>query len=386
MMGHGVVLVTVLALGFEAAAQGPESVVSVWTYSNPWCQGEPIATNNLTTTDTCFPGFDRLYYVPSSDSTEGNYTVIDWSPKSLNLTCGQTDTDVNVFDFYNSSDCSGDPTVLRNVSSYTNNLCLRNGTISYRGLCTPWSGSPSTTPIPSSSPSTGSNATTKDCHPHPKYKRNQCEPLISSCADGGLGLKYAGQGCVNANNGNPFYDGGCQCLGYCGYRCRSACEKDSECYWNNDLRACALNGQNLPGQRLTTCPSVTSGSGNSTGSPSGFNETTAAPSLESNGTTLPPSPETNATTLAPTIPGGGGFNVTFSPTASPSASEIGTPTVSPTPPFESQAPSISGITESPSVSDLTETPSVSSTGSPSASEITVSPSGGGFRTPYPAAG
>jgi hypothetical protein len=49
----------------------------------------------------------------------------------------------------------------------------------------------------------------------------QCKQKITSC--GNSNLRWVGTGC-KAPDGSRLLDGGCQCEGYCGFGCESACE------------------------------------------------------------------------------------------------------------------------------------------------------------------
>ena len=39
-------------------------------------------------------------------------------------------------------------------------------------------------------------------------------------------------------NGRRWLDGGCQCAGYCGYHCKTACNRDKSCTWNKNQKKC----------------------------------------------------------------------------------------------------------------------------------------------------
>lgn len=48
-------------------------------------------------------------------------------------------------------------------------------------------------------------------------------------------------------------DGGCQCKGYCGYKCKAVCNRDKECYWDAEAGACYSKESGFPGAPINVC-------------------------------------------------------------------------------------------------------------------------------------
>jgi hypothetical protein len=53
----------------------------------------------------------------------------------------------------------------------------------------------------------------------------------------------------------------CQCEGYCGFNCQSACDRDSQCYWRSDFNECwniqyQQKGVAVPRCSVTASPQV----------------------------------------------------------------------------------------------------------------------------------
>jgi alpha-tubulin suppressor-like RCC1 family protein len=74
-----------------------------------------------------------------------------------------------------------------------------------------------------------------ECVPNVGLNKEQCLQKVSTCGTSNS-MKWTGKGCTIA--GVKQMDGGCQCMGYCGYTCRGACHKDKECVWIPALKTC----------------------------------------------------------------------------------------------------------------------------------------------------
>jgi hypothetical protein len=69
------------------------------------------------------------------------------------------------------------------------------------------------------------------CNPQNGLTRADCEARLRFCSSLGHPMKWTGIGCRNSANVD-LKDGGCQCLKYCGYKCRSLCVSDTRCKWS----------------------------------------------------------------------------------------------------------------------------------------------------------
>jgi hypothetical protein len=91
------------------------------------------------------------------------------------------------------------------------------------------------------------------CKPSPQTNKKACDKRIQSCGgEPNGGLKWTGRGC-RGKKAQRFQDGGCQCVGFCGYQCEGKCRTDSECAWNATLSACTVKGSGVPAGPLATC-------------------------------------------------------------------------------------------------------------------------------------
>lgn len=91
-----------------------------------------------------------------------------------------------------------------------------------------------------------------DCRPQYTLKKAQCTSRIRTCRRVGLPMKWTGRGCRDEAD-KPLGDGGCQCAGYCGYKCQDACDSDSECFWNSGANECWSKAENTTGSAIQTC-------------------------------------------------------------------------------------------------------------------------------------
>jgi hypothetical protein len=125
-----------------------------------------------------------------------------------------------------------------------------------------------TTPEPTTpSPSLGA---ARKCKWNYSKSENACEKLTQKCGQFGIEMKYVGKDkCIDVTTGKNVRDGGCQCLGYCGYVymyiilnitltqsqnryvCEEHCSADPECAWdaaaNTGLGACGSTSGETPG-------------------------------------------------------------------------------------------------------------------------------------------
>jgi len=74
------------------------------------------------------------------------------------------------------------------------------------------------------------------CLPSPFTKKKACRRKLLMCAELKQPMKFAGKGCKLQHIRE--FDGGCQCLGYCGYKCITQCLKDPQCTWASDVTGC----------------------------------------------------------------------------------------------------------------------------------------------------
>jgi hypothetical protein len=90
------------------------------------------------------------------------------------------------------------------------------------------------------------------CSPQVGVNKKSCDKLISTCGIANP-MKWTGKGCKVA--GLRMFDGGCQCKNYCGYTCKSACNKDSMCNWVGPVQGgtCNSRATGLPGVAIPRC-------------------------------------------------------------------------------------------------------------------------------------
>jgi hypothetical protein len=70
--------------------------------------------------------------------------------------------------------------------------------------------------------------TLAQCNPGFKKTETTCRKFRPGCQRlYNITIKFNTRGCRQPN-GRKWSDGGCQCEGYCGYHCKSACNADSD--------------------------------------------------------------------------------------------------------------------------------------------------------------
>lgn len=80
-----------------------------------------------------------------------------------------------------------------------------------------------------------------------------CATKIKKCANQyGIKMKWTGPGCTTAS-GIKYHDGGCQCDAYCGYNCKSRCNVDSACTWNDQAQLCLVKKTGAVGVGIRYC-------------------------------------------------------------------------------------------------------------------------------------
>lgn len=90
------------------------------------------------------------------------------------------------------------------------------------------------------------------CKPKKHTNKATCNKLIETCKQSRIVMKWFGAGCVI--DGNRAFDGGCQCDGYCGFKCKLACNNNL-CEWDTTLNACKIKGANATYQSIQgICP------------------------------------------------------------------------------------------------------------------------------------
>jgi len=103
-----------------------------------------------------------------------------------------------------------------------------------------------------------------DCVPKNSLNEDQCLQRMGSC--GSRHMKWTGPGCREPRGkgkGKLLRDGGCQCLFYCGYKCKAACNSDpfDMCAWNDERGVCTNKETHQDGVPITVCPSTGVGGG-----------------------------------------------------------------------------------------------------------------------------
>ena len=111
--------------------------------------------------------------------------------------------------------------------------------------------SPSITPS-TRAPTTDAPSSPIGCRPEFGASINECLSRIKVCRDQRVLMKWSGEGC--RKKGVALGDGGCQCTGYCGYRCKSACNRDKTCHWKQNR--CYVKTTNEVGGPISVCPSL----------------------------------------------------------------------------------------------------------------------------------
>ena len=88
------------------------------------------------------------------------------------------------------------------------------------------------------------------CLPGSNLTSQQCTVRNASC--NGSKLKWVTSGCTS-KSGSPLNDGGCQCHGYCAYKCQAACNSDGECTWNKKKKKCFVKAKKRVGAPISSC-------------------------------------------------------------------------------------------------------------------------------------
>jgi hypothetical protein len=86
-----------------------------------------------------------------------------------------------------------------------------------------------------------------ECVPNVGLNKKQCLQKVSTCGIS-YSMKWTGKGCIIARVRQ--FDGGCQCKGYCGYTCKGACKKDTECVWIPAFKTCVNKVTGIGGPKL----------------------------------------------------------------------------------------------------------------------------------------
>jgi len=162
------------------------------------------------------------------------------------------------------------------------------------------------------------------CKPILKTNAKVCEKKIAACALLGIEMKYSGVTCPKKGKS------GCQCMNYCGYPCKKACNADKSCKWVPGS-GCTFLSTGEVGGPVPIC---------STGAPSASPTTpkpTTKPSKSPTTTAPSKSPTTSAPSTSPT-------------TSAPSTSPTTLPTHSPTTHSPTTSPTQSPTTSAPSSS------------------------------------
>jgi hypothetical protein len=98
-----------------------------------------------------------------------------------------------------------------------------------------------------------------DCLPRNAMNEDQCNLRIGHCAfhQNNVLMKWTGPGC-RGRNGKLLQDGGCQCDGYCGYKCKAACNSDpyNMCAWNATRGVCTYKDGGADGFPMGVCPPI----------------------------------------------------------------------------------------------------------------------------------
>ena len=145
---------------------------------------------------------------------------------------------------------TGFANVLLPIGAKGSQFCVRSSQgYSFTIDCPP-TGAPTTsqTDAPTTSP-TPFVTKSSVCVPQFKMDKNACTRRINTCKGQNIKMKWTGTGCKD-KRGKKLGDGGCQCVGNCGYQCAKACRADRECKWEKG--ACMTKG-GKPGQPMTSC-------------------------------------------------------------------------------------------------------------------------------------
>ena len=108
--------------------------------------------------------------------------------------------------------------------------------------------------VPTSAPTTSPSTTPTlspvlGCSPGVHISSLECYSMIEICQKRyRITMKWNDEIC-SGNTG----DSGCQCDQYCGYSCPTACNHDSQCFWNNLVSSCFNKKTNLPGVPIYDC-------------------------------------------------------------------------------------------------------------------------------------
>jgi hypothetical protein len=194
----------------------------VTNYANPTCGGVPVLEGAIPYSHVCLPANNPDIVLSGPRFSSAAF-------HSIFISCRKG----GFYRTYASSDCTGTPlkvfpSIKKNIVAY----CLHDLVISTRISCRP---------------------PAADCGPSLSLNKKACDKRIRKCGSlPGGGLKWVGRGC-RSDSGDRFQDGGCQCVGFCGYGCEGKCRADNECAWNATLNACTVKGTDVPAGAITNC-------------------------------------------------------------------------------------------------------------------------------------
>jgi hypothetical protein len=200
----------------------PNVPMFVTEYDNPTCSATPEHFNDFVfPSNLCVSLGPGTLIVSGPGGSSGHTSVF--------LSC-VGDASIPVFD---TEDCVGPPTkVYPKINGDIKAYCIHDAEASLKVSC---------------------RAPGADCRPNYKTNIKNCDKLIRKCGTGPLGgLKWVGRGCRN-KKGERFRDGGCQCIGFCGYACEGKCRADVECAWNATMNACTVKGTDVPAGPIPFC-------------------------------------------------------------------------------------------------------------------------------------
>ena len=163
---------------------------------------------------------------------------------------------------------SQSPTTARPSTSPTQSPSPEPTTSEPSGVPSSTSDAPTASPtsLPSAAPS--SMPTTSEptlspskfdlsiCQSNSSLSAVQCQTMVlSQCSAQGIAMKYAGLGCKD-KFGKSLKDGGCQCSGYCNYKCSQACIADAQCRWATvkGKKFCMPKNKKAPVKTVLKCP------------------------------------------------------------------------------------------------------------------------------------
>jgi len=238
----GVLSFVITREGVFAGGAAPNTIIALASYNSTNCRGPSIPILSLGIRSTCIPFLSETVNVTLTVSVPG----LGLLPKikSNYMQCkSRARAELSL---YRASDCI--PSASRPDAVVIGQRA--------RKTCFQVNPFPVLAPVPLSLTMACLPAVNPtECRPKVGLNQQQCTRLIEGCPfAAGKYFKWTGMGCRN-NRGRPLQDGGCQCISYCGYRCKSACNRDpfKLCAWDDEAAVCKVKSSGEIGGPISSC-------------------------------------------------------------------------------------------------------------------------------------